>query len=87
MVSVSSVSIEAAVKRAYKSRLGRLRVDITWEGTSADTVDIYRNGVMIDTVDNAGIYRDRERRATGSQFIYQVCESSSACSNEVTVNF
>jgi serine protease len=87
MVSVSSVTIEAAVKRAYKSRLGRLRVDITWEGTSADTVDIYRNGVKIDTVDNAGIYRDRERRATGSQFIYQVCESSSACSNEVTVNF
>jgi len=86
-VSVSSVSIEAAVKRAYKSRLGRLRVDITWEGTSADMVDIFRNGVKIDTVDNSGIYRDRERRTTESQFIYQVCDASTACSNEVTVNF
>jgi serine protease len=87
LVTVSSVSIEAAVKRAYKSRLGRLRVDITWEGTSADMVDIFRNGVKIDTVENAGIYRDRERRATGSQFVYQICDASTACSNEVTVNF
>ncbi|MBA6349947.1 S8 family serine peptidase [Colwellia sp. BRX8-9] len=87
LVTVSSVSIEAAVKRAYKSRLGRLRVDITWEGTSADSVDIFRNGVKIDTVENAGIYRDRERRTTGSQFVYQICDASTACSNEVTVNF
>jgi subtilisin-like proprotein convertase family protein len=44
-VNVSTTTIEAAVKRAYKSRLGRLRVDITWEGTTSDTVDIFRNGV------------------------------------------
>lgn len=87
LVSVSSTSIEAAVKRAYKSRLGRLRVDITWEGTSAEMVDIFRNGIKIDSVENSGIYRDRERRTTGSQFIYQVCDASTACSNEVTVNF
>ncbi|PKG85971.1 peptidase S8 [Colwellia sp. 75C3] len=87
LVSVSSTSIEATVKRAYKSRLGRLRVDITWDGTTADMVDIFRNGVKIDTVENAGIYRDRERRTEASQFIYQVCDATSACSNEVTVNF
>lgn len=86
-VSVSDVNIEAAVKRAYKSRLGKLRVDITWSGTGAETVDIYRNGVMIDTVSNVGIYRDRERRVTGSEFVYQICDASTACSNEVTVNF
>ena len=87
LVSVSSASIEAAVKRAYKSRLGRLRVDITWEGTSAEMVDIFRNGIKIDSVENSGVYRDRERRTTGNQFIYQVCDASTACSNEVTVNF
>ena len=86
-VSVSSTSIEAAVKRAYKSRLGRLRVDITWEGSSADTVDIFRNGIKIDTVENIGIYRDRERRTEGNEFIYQICDETTACSNEVTVNF
>ncbi|GAA6171455.1 S8 family serine peptidase [Colwellia sp. KU-HH00111] len=86
-VTVSDVSIEADVKRAYKSRLGNLRVDIVWSGTGSEMVDIYRNGEKIDTVSNVGIYRDRERRATGSQFIYQVCDESTACSNEVTVNF
>ncbi|WP_269447179.1 hypothetical protein [Colwellia sp. PAMC 20917] len=43
--------------------------------------------MKIDTVENAGIYRDRERRTTGSQFVYQICDASTACSNEVTVNF
>ncbi|GAA5130798.1 S8 family serine peptidase [Thalassotalea piscium] len=86
-VNVSDVSIEAALKRAYKSRLGKLRVDITWSGTGSQTVDIYRNGEKIDTVANVGIYRDRERRVSGSQFIYKVCDESGACSNDVTVNF
>lgn len=86
-INVSSINIEAAVKRAYKSRLGRLRVDITWEGTTADMVDIFRNGIKIDTVENAGIYRDRERRVTGNEFIYQVCDATTACSNDVIVNF
>jgi serine protease len=86
-VTVSSVDIEAVVKRAYKSRLGRLRVDITWEGATNGMIDIFRNGEKIDTVENAGIYRDRERRVTGSQFIYQICDATTACSNEVTVNF
>ncbi len=87
VVSVSSTMIEATVKRSYKSRLGRLRVDIAWEGTSADMVDIFRNGVKIDTVENIGIYRDRERRVEGDTFIYKICDASTACSNEVTVNF
>ena len=87
MVNVSSTSIEATVKRAYKSRLGRLRVDIAWDGTTSDMIDIFRNGIKIDTVENKGIYRDRESRTTDNQFIYQVCDSTSACSNEVTVNF
>ncbi|SFD70049.1 S8 family serine peptidase [Pseudoalteromonas denitrificans] len=86
-VSVSDVDIELAVKRAYKSRLGNLRVDITWQGSPADMVDIFRNGEKIDTVENIGIYRDREHRITGSQFVYKICDASSACSNEVTVNF
>ncbi|WP_199609699.1 S8 family serine peptidase [Flocculibacter collagenilyticus] len=87
MVTVTDVVIELDVKRAYKTRLGRMRVDIVWAGSSADMVDIYRNGEKIDTVENNGIYRDRERRVTENTFVYKVCESSGACSEEVTVNF
>lgn len=61
-------------------------VSVSSTNTSADMVDIFRNGLNIDTVENAGIYRDRERRTTGSQFIYQICDATTACSNEVTVN-
>ncbi len=86
-VVVSDVDIELAVKRAYKSRLGNLRVDITYQGSPAEMVDVYRNGEKIATVANNGIYRDRERRVEGSQFIYKICDASSACSNEVTVSF
>jgi subtilisin-like proprotein convertase family protein len=87
-VDVSDVEIELQLKRAYKSRLGYLRVDVTWQGTSSETVDVFRNGVKIDTVSNRGIYRDRERRASGNQFVYQICEpSGAACSNEITANF
>ena len=86
-VSVSDVDITAEVVRSYKSRLGKLRVDISWQGSASQTVDIYRNGVKIDTVSNTGIYRDREHRIDGDTFTYQVCDESSACSNEVTVTF
>ncbi|MBL4765846.1 MAG: S8 family serine peptidase [Colwellia sp.] len=86
-VSSAEVSIEAAIKRAHKNRFNRLRVVITWEGTSANKVDIFRNGIKIKTVKNRGIYRDRERNVTGNQFIYQICDATSACSNELTVNF
>lgn len=86
-ITVSDVNIEASIKRAYKSRLGNLRVDLTWAGTSAETVDIYRNGVKIATTPNSGIFRDRERRVTDNSFVYKVCDASTACSNELTVNF
>ena len=86
-VAVSDVNIELEVKRAYKSRLGKLRVDIAYQGSPAEMVDIYRNGEKIATVENTGIYRDRERRVAGSQFVYKVCDASTACSEEVTVNF
>lgn len=58
-----------------------------FEGSPAETVDVYRNGVKIATTTNSGIYRGRERRVEGDTFIYKICDASTACSNEVTVNF
>jgi serine protease len=86
-ITVSDVNIEAQVRRAYKSRFGRLSVDLKWNGSTAETVDIYRNGVKYKTVSNSGRFRDRERRATESTFVYKICETSTVCSNELTVSF
>lgn len=86
-VTVSDSEISLEVERAYLTGLGYLRVDLAYSGSPAAQVDIYRNGVKIATVDNTGVYRDRERRVVGTQFVYQVCDASDTCSDEVSVSF
>ncbi|WP_102797806.1 S8 family serine peptidase [Bowmanella denitrificans] len=86
-VTVSDTQISLEVERAYLTGLGYLRVDLAYGGSPAAQVDIYRNGEKIATVDNTGVYRDRERRAQGNVFVYKVCDASTACSDEVTVSF
>ena len=86
-VDVPDGLLELGIGSAHKSRGGRLRVDLTWQGSTAEEVNIYRNGEMIATTANDGNYRDRARRVSGDTFTYQVCESDGVCSNEQTVSF
>ena len=86
-LSVSSDVSELELVRANKTRLGYMRVQLGWEGSSADSVNIYRNGELISTTENTGKYLAFERRATESSYSYQVCQSADVCSNEVTVTF
>ncbi|MGQ8365734.1 S8 family serine peptidase [Glaciecola sp. 1036] len=86
-VSVSSSVIEVEVDRAMLSRFGSLRVDLSYSGSGADTVMVYRNGELLGEVENTGKYRDRERRASGTSFTYIVCDVTTACSDPVTVSF
>ena len=85
-VTVEESQFDLSVSKSFKSRMGRLRVDLSWGGSGSGEVDIYRNGVKIATADNNGLYRDRERRIEGDSFTYKVCQGEN-CSNEVTVNF
>lgn len=84
---LSSDVIELELVRVNKSRLGFMRVQLGWQGSSADQVDIYRNGELISSTENTGKYLDFERRATESSYTYQICQEGDVCSNEVTVNF
>lgn len=86
-VVVSTDNIELDVVRANKSRLGFIRVELAWQGSSADEVTIYRDGTALDTVNNSGKYRDFARDVNATSMTYQVCQSGDICSNEVTVNF
>jgi hypothetical protein len=71
----------------YKNK-GNKMVDLTWSGVTTSDVDIYRNGTMIDTTSNSGVYTDNFGKGGGSSDTYQVCESSTSnCSNIITVNF
>ena len=86
-VQVSDANINLEVKRANLSRTGFLRVELIIEGAAAGLVDVYRNGVLLDSVENQGVYRDFSRGVSEEVFTYQVCQSGDICSNEVVVDF
>lgn len=86
-VVVSDVEIELSLKRANKSRLNTMRVDLGWEQVGAQSLSVYRNGELIDTVSDTGRYRDSVRRATLPSYDYKLCVSENVCSNTITVSF
>ena len=74
--------------RGYKVQ-GRQTVDLSWTGAASNSIDVYRNGVLIATVPNIpGFYTDRIGARGRATYTYTVCEAGTAnCSNQVTVRF
>ncbi|NMP30405.1 S8 family serine peptidase [Thalassotalea sp. M1531] len=71
----------------YKVK-GSQRVDLTWAGSSAANVDVYRDGSVIATTSNNGSYTDNLNRKGGGSYDYQICDAgTSTCTTTVTVNF
>ncbi len=61
---------------------------LKWTGATSANVDVYRDGVVIATTPNDGLYDDSTGTTGQASFIYQVCEAGTqTCSNTVTVNF
>ena len=86
-VVVSDVEIELSLKRANKSRLDTMRVELNWAEVGAESLSLYRNGELVDTVSDNGRYRDYVRNATLPAYDYQLCVSENVCSNIITVSF
>jgi hypothetical protein len=71
---------------AYKKK-GDKYAELTWSGASLENVDVYRDGVKIDTTANDGEYVHGPF-GKGKPATYQVCEAgTSNCSNEITVSW
>ncbi len=87
IVVVSNVDIELSLKRANKSRLDTMRVELSWESVGAESLDVYRNGELVDTTSDSGRYRDHVRKATLPTYDYKLCVTPNVCSNTVTVSF
>jgi len=65
----------------YKSR-GQYHVSLTWNGSSS--VNVYRNGTRIATLNNASSYDDTIGKSSGS-YTHKVCDTATgACSNVTT---
>ncbi|KAA1153959.1 PKD domain-containing protein [Pseudoalteromonas sp. FUC4] len=86
-VVVSDVELELTLKRANKSRLDTMRVDLSWDSVGAESLSVYRNGELVDTTSDNGRYRDYVRGATLPSYDYQLCVTENVCSNIITVSF
>jgi len=71
----------------YKVK-GLQKADLAWSGTTAEKIDIYRDGALINTVDNTGAYTDHIDKKGGGTYTYKVCDAGiTTCSNEAMVTF
>jgi M6 family metalloprotease-like protein len=67
---------------------GKHNVDLTWSGSAATNVDIYRDSNLIATTTNDGTYTDNIGAKGGATYQYEVCDAgTSNCSITVTVVF
>ncbi len=63
------------------------RATLSWSGSTATDIDIWRNSTRIATVTNSGTYTD-SGLANRSTHTYKVCNAGTdTCSNSVTVTF
>ena len=70
-------------------RIGGINTShLKWRGAISANVDVYRDGNVIATTPNDGLYDDSTGTTGQASFMYQVCEAGTqTCSNTVTVNF
>lgn len=61
---------------------------LTWIGSSAAAVDIFRDGAILASVENSGDFTDSNVHNRVKSVTYRVCEAATTvCSNEVLVEF
>ena len=71
----------------YKVK-GEHHVDLSWQGSASELMDIYRNGSRIAQVANFGSHTDMPGTKGSAFYSYQVCEAGTdTCSNEAFVEF
>ena len=85
-VSVDDTELELTLQRKVRTRTGSTIVDLRWTGT-AEAVDIYRDGQLVDTSDDNGRYRDRFT-SMATTVSYKICVAGTdTCSADLDVSF
>ena len=78
------ITLTARGKRIGGINTSRLK----WRGATSANIDVYRDGVVIATTPNDGLYDDSTGTTGHVSFTYKVCEAGTqTCSNEATVTF
>jgi subtilisin family serine protease len=82
-VTPDAITLAAAKRTTNRKNYA----DLSWSGSSASNVDVYRNNVLRVTTANDGKHTDGTLKA-GTDYRYKVCNAgTTTCSNEVTVRF
>lgn len=85
-VSVDDTELELTLQRKVRTRTGSTIVDLRWTGT-AEAVDIYRDGQLVNTSDDNGRYRDRFT-SMATTVSYKICVAGTdTCSADMDVSF
>jgi hypothetical protein len=80
----STISISAST---FKTK-GLQKVDLGWSGANSTSVDILRDGSLVERTANDGSHLDSINRKGRGSYRYRVCESgTTVCSGELQVNF
>ena len=68
---------------------GTKYADLSWGGTNAGSVFVFRNVTQIVSTGNDGEYTDVIGKGGGGSYTYEVCEDAgrTMCSNSATVVF
>jgi len=86
-VAVNEPSGITLTATGYKDK-GSQKADLEWSGATSTEVDVYRDGTLIVTTKNDGLYTDNIDNKGGGSYKYQVCEEGTlTCSNEAPVTF
>jgi len=75
----------ALTARGYKVK-GALNVDLSWNGHTGASFDVYRDGQPIATTVTGNSYTDKLNRKRSGAYSYKVCETAgSICSSQAAV--
>jgi PKD repeat protein len=80
---------EISLSLSGSKNRGKHVVSLTWSGLKSDDVNIYRDGDILTTVANGGVYTDNTGNKGSATYTYQVCEAveNPACSGGESVVF
>ncbi|KKO50462.1 peptidase S8 [Arsukibacterium sp. MJ3] len=85
-VTLVESDITVTLHRAIRARTGSTIVDLRWTGAT-DSLDLYRDGQFIRTIENTGKHRDRFNSMAASA-TYSLClEGTTLCSADLLVTF
>ena len=70
-------------------RAGWQYTDLTWTGSTAESIDVYRDGALVASTGNDGAYTDEKILKGAGMHFYRICEAGSqaVCSNTAVVYY